>query len=159
MIERIADKRSLGLFILVFLIAFPAISSAQCEATLVWDHSGSSAQGYYVFGREEGQDYDYDEPWWQGDRSFSECIIEELEEDKTYFFVVRAYSGDAMSADSNEVHFSYEGASDSEGAKGGEGATDGDSASLSNEAESGGSSSSFSGSSGGCFIGSLFDSE
>jgi hypothetical protein len=149
MIERIAGKHTLGLFSLIFLIlsAFPAIGYAQCEATLEWDHSSSKVEGYYVFGREEGQDYDYDEPWWQGDRSFKDCIIEELEEDRTYFFVVRAYSGAAMSADSNEVRFSYENISDD------------DSSSLSNGTDSSGSSSSFGGSSGGCFIGGLLDSE
>jgi hypothetical protein len=140
MTERIAGIRSsLGIFALILIIAFPAISHALCEATLEWDPSGSSAYGYYVFGREEGQDYDYDAPWWQGDDSFSRCTIDELEEDKTYFFVVRAYAADEQSADSNEVRFSYED-------------QDGESASLSDGVNtvSGGSGSS------GCFIDSFF---
>jgi hypothetical protein len=152
MIERIAGKRSLGLLILFFLIAFPSISHALCEATLEWDPSGSSAQGYYVFGREEGQDYDYDDPWWQGDNTFDGCTIDELEEDKTYFFVIRAYSGDSMSADSNEARFSYDDIADSDSA-----APDNTSASLSTDATSDSTGSTFHGSSSGCFIGSIFD--
>jgi hypothetical protein len=155
MIERISSKPSLGLFILFFLIAFPAVSHALCEATLDWgDTSGSGAQGYYVFGREEGQDFDYDEPWWQGDNTFSECTIDELEEDKTYYFVIRAYSGDVVSADSNEVRFSYEDIID-----GDDTALDNASESLSTSETSDSTGSSFHGSSSGCFIGSLFDSE
>lgn len=154
MIERITSKPSLGLFILFFLIAFPAVSHALCEATLDWDTSGSGAQGYYVFGREEGQDFDYDEPWWQGDNTFSECTIDELEEDKTYYFVIRAYSGDVVSADSNEVRFSYEDIADGDNT-----ALDNASESLSTSETSDSTSSSFHGSSSGCFIGSLFDSE
>jgi hypothetical protein len=154
MIERTTCKRRLGLFILFFLTAFPTISHALCEATLEWGAGGSGAEGYYVFGREEGQDYDYDEPWWQGDNTFGGCTVDELDEDKTYFFVVRAYTGDDMSADSNEVRFSYDDISDSDSA-----APDNTSDSLSTDATSDSTGSTFHGSSGGCFIGSLFDSE
>lgn len=145
MTERKTGIRNLGLFTLFFIITFPAISHALCEATLEWDPSSSSAQGYYVFGREEGKNYDYDEPWWQGDRSFSNCTIDDLEEDKTYFFVVRAYSNDEVSADSNEVRFSYED-------------IDGGSSSL-NDVTSDSAGSSFHGSSSGCFVNSIFGSE
>jgi hypothetical protein len=143
MIGRIVRKRPLGLFILLLIIAFPAISHALCEAVLEWDPSNSGVQGYYVFGREEGQNYDYNEPWWQGDHSFSSCAIEDLEEDKTYFFVVRAYSNDEVSGDSNEVRYSYEDASSS----------------LSNGVTSDSSGSAFQGSSSGCFINAIFGSK
>ena len=139
MIGRILRNHAFKLFTLFFIIAFPAISYALCEATLEWDPSTASAQGYYVFGREEGQDYDYDEPWWQGDQSFSRCTIDDLDETKTYFFVVRAYANDEVSADSNEVRYSYEDVSSA----------------LSN----GESTDSAGGSSSGCFIDSIFGSE
>ena len=141
MIGRILRKHTLKLFTLFFIIAFPAISYALCEATLEWDPTNSSAHGYYVFGREEDQDYNYDEPWWQGDHSFSSCTIEDLEENKTYFFVVRAFANDDMSADSNEVRFSSQ---------------DDVSSSLSNGESSG---SSFHGASSGCFINTIFGSK
>lgn len=150
MIEHIVGKRSLGLFTLLFLIAIPAVSYALCEATLKWDPSSSNAEGYYVFGREEGQDYDYDEPWWQGDKTFTECTIEELDEDKTYFFVVRAYAGEAMSDDSNEVRFSYNDASNNDNP---------DIDNVSDSLSDGGTNSTSVGypdTSGGCFISSLF---
>jgi hypothetical protein len=148
MTERIAAKRGIGFFTLFFIIAFPAISHALCEATLEWDPTNSGAKGYYVFGREAGQDYDYDDPWWQGDHTFSSCTFEDLDEDKTYFFVVRAYSDDAVSEDSNEVRYSYESIQ-----------SDGDSSSLSNGAGSDGSSASFYGSSSGCFLNSILGSD
>jgi len=150
MIGRILRKHTFKLFTLFIIIAFPAISHALCEATLEWDPSASSAQGFYVFGREEGQDYNYDEPWWQGDHSFSSCTIDDLDESKTYFFVVRAYSNDEVSADSNEVEFSFESI---------DGTSDGGSSSLSNGATSDGTGGAFHGSSSGCFIDSVFGSK
>jgi hypothetical protein len=149
MTERIAGLRSLGIFTLFFIIAFPAISHALCEATLEWDPSGSSAHGYIVYGREEGQDYDYDAPWWQGDNSFSGCTIDELEEDRTYFFVVRAYAADQESADSNEVRFSY---TNPDGESSSLANPDGETSSLSNGTATAGVGSGSSG----CFIDSLF---
>ena len=145
MIEHIAGKRTLGIFTLLLLFAIPAVCHALCKATLKW-HTGSSiAEGYYVFGREEGRNYDYSQPWWQGDNTFAECTIDELDENKTYFFVIRAYSGDATSADSNEVRFSYNDPSDDDSISG----------SLSDSGTSD-NDSVFYKSSGFCFISSLF---
>jgi hypothetical protein len=146
MILSISGRRILGLFTLFLIIAFPAISHALSEATLEWDPSSSHAQGYYVFGREEGQQYDYEEPWWQGDHTFSSCTIDGLDEDKTYFFVIRAYSDNEVSPDSNEVRYSYESIEDN-------------SSSLSSDGTSDSSSGSFYGSSSGCFINSIFGSK
>jgi hypothetical protein len=97
---------SLSLCILIFLIAFPTAGHASCEVTLQWSSDTSAHEGYYVFGREAGQDYNYMEPWWFGDSSFSSCTFDDLEEGKTYYFVIRAYAGNNESADSNEVSFS-----------------------------------------------------
>ncbi len=159
MIEYIAGKRTLGLFALLLIMAIPAAGYALCDATLKWGNGNDQIEGYYVFGREEGQEYDYDEPWWQGDTTFGECTIDELEEDKTYFFVIRAYVGDNVSADSNEVRFSYfDDTSDSPGSDS-PGSSSSGSSSLSNDGASGATGSSFHGSSGACFIRSLLDSE
>jgi hypothetical protein len=106
MINRMMGRCSLGLCILIFLIAFPTASHASCEVTLQWYSDASNHEGYYVFGREAGQDYNYMEPWWFGDSSFNSCTFDDLEEGKTYYFVIRAYAGNNESADSNEVSFS-----------------------------------------------------
>lgn len=92
---------------ILFSIGFPLTSHADCKTTLQWETNDSRIEGYEVFGREEGQDFDYDNPWWQGDSSFYQCTIDGLDEIKSYYFVIRAYAGDAVSPDSNEVRFSY----------------------------------------------------
>lgn len=130
MIRFFTAKRILLGFMILFLTGLPLTSHADYKVTLAWDQSNQSLGGYQLFGREEGQEYDYDAPWWQGDSSFTQCTIDSLDESKTYFFVVRAFAGDDVSADSNEVRYTY----------GGSG----------NSSTGGGQSSS------GCFIGSLF---
>ena len=107
MIQYFNTRRILLSFTILFLIGFPLISHADCAVTLHWDSSDNGLEGYQVFGREEGQDYDYDAPWWQGDSSFSQCTIDSLDESKTYFFIVRAFAGNVKSADSNEVRYVY----------------------------------------------------
>jgi hypothetical protein len=107
MIHNVTAKRIVLCFMILFLIGFPLTSHASYEVTLYWSTSDQDLEGYQVFGREEGQDYDYETPWWQGDGSFNQCAIDELDERKTYFFVVRAFAGDDMSADSNEVRYAY----------------------------------------------------
>jgi hypothetical protein len=159
MIECTAGKRTLGLFTLLLIMAIPAASYALCDATLKWGNGNDQLEGYYVFGREEGQEYDYDEPWWQGDATFGECTIDELEEDKTYFFVIRAYVGDSVSADSNEVRFSYFDSTSDSPESDSSGTDSSASSSLSSDATSDATGSSFHGSSGACFIRSLLDSE
>ncbi len=145
MIQPIVGRKRFGIVVLLFLVAFPALSYALCEVTLRWDANYPSPEGYLIFGREAGQSYDYNDPWWQGDSSFTQCTIDQLREDRTYYFVVRAYAGNDVSGNSNEVRFSYnEPVSDSTAAS-----------SLSNNSASsaGGSGG------GGCFIHSLLGSE
>jgi chitinase len=134
-------KTSIHILILALLIIIPSIAQADCQVTLQWDANNPTPEGYQVFGREEGQNYDYDIPWWQGDQTFTQCTLDGLDESKTYFFVVRAFAGDDVSGDSNEVRFAYS-----------DGTSSGDASSLdSNTAASAGG-----GSGGGCFIQSLF---
>ena len=136
MIQLCTAKSKILTFILLILILTPLTSHADCDVTLQWDTSNPAPEGYQVYGREEGQDYDYDAPWWQGDSTFTQCTVDALDESKTYFFVVRAFSADEASADSNEVRYAY--ASDS--------------SSLSGNDTANGAGS---GSSAGCFIQSL----
>ena len=91
----------------LFLLAgIPLTIHADCEVTFRWDANNPAPEGYQLYGREEGQDYDDDDPWWQGDSTFTQCTIDRLSENKTYFFVVRAFIGDEVSSDSNEVRYS-----------------------------------------------------
>ena len=113
MIQHVTARRMVFCFMILILIGFPLTSHANFEVNLHWNTSDQDLEGYQVFGREEGQGYDYETPWWQGDSSFYECAIDSLDESKTYFFVVRAFAGNAMSADSNEVRYSYGDNSDS----------------------------------------------
>lgn len=92
-------------FILLFFpLFFGFVSTVYAlSATLQWDqNSETDLAGYRVFLREEGQSYNYKNPFW-------ECIdttytIYNLGENKTYYFVVRAFSSNGFeSVDSNEV--------------------------------------------------------
>ena len=136
MIQIFSGRYRIAIAMLLWLIALPVAGHANCQITLQWDANDPNPDGYSLYGREAGQSYDYDVPWWQGDYTFTQCTINQLEVGKTYYFVVRAYLGDTngdiqVSGDSNEVSFVC-----SNGGSGG-----------------GGSSGS------GCFLQSLFSSE
>jgi hypothetical protein len=137
MIQLFTAKKFILVFIFSLLIGIPLTSHANCDVTLQWDANNPAIGGYQVFGREEGQNYDYDVPWWQGDSTFDQCTIDSLDENKTYFFVVRAFVDDLVSDDSNEVRYAY---------------SDGSSALSYNN----NSSSADGGSGSGCFIQSLY---
>jgi len=91
--------------ILLLLDGISLTVHADCDVTFRWDANNSAAEGYQLYGREEGQYYGDDNPWWQGDSTFTQCTIDGLSENKIYFFVVRAFIGDNMSGDSNEVRY------------------------------------------------------
>ena len=100
------------LFIAVFLIVPPIVIAA--EVNLGWDkNSEPDVAGYKVYCRQAHEDYDYDKPTWFG--VANQCVIEDLDEDTNYYFVVRTYtySGEE-SEDSNEVEYDYEYASESD---------------------------------------------
>jgi hypothetical protein len=82
---------------MIFLTSAPSIAAT---VSLAWDANDTSVDGYLLFMRPENGAYDYACPVWSG--IDTACTIEELSSG-TYYFVVRAYSGDAESGDSNEV--------------------------------------------------------
>ena len=64
--------------------------------------------GYRVFAREPGEDYDYDDPAWEGQENFCSVFVED--ENEVYLFVVRAFDEDDFeSDDSNEVIYEGDG--------------------------------------------------
>lgn len=100
-------QKNIITIILLLLIGIPLTSHADCDLTLRWDANNPAPEGYQLYGREAGQNYDHDSPWWQGDSTFTQCTIDGLSENKIYFFVVNAFAGDDLSGDSNEVRFAY----------------------------------------------------
>jgi hypothetical protein len=136
-------KSIAALFFIILLLTTGAYSD--CQVTLQWDPNDPAPAGYRLYGREAGRSYNYDEPWWEGDQSFTQCTIEQLDETTTYYFVVRAYDAeDNESGDSNEVVFSYDGSSDT-------------SSNMSDTDTSNTGSSGGGGGGGGCFINSLIN--
>ncbi|NNF99968.1 MAG: hypothetical protein HKM93_11365 [Desulfobacteraceae bacterium] len=75
------------------------------QVTLAWDESNTPLDGYQVFQRVEGQAYDYSRPKWTGNDNT--CTIDNLIDDTTYYFVVRACKGEIVSDNSNEVEHFY----------------------------------------------------
>jgi hypothetical protein len=88
---------------LVFFL-FALASFAQAEnVTLIWQPSDPPADTYRIFQRTSGQTYDFSEWIYQGFETT--CVIPDLAPDTTYYFVVRAYSHDSESENSNEVSY------------------------------------------------------
>ncbi|MEJ2655679.1 MAG: fibronectin type III domain-containing protein [Desulfobacterales bacterium] len=73
------------------------------DITLQWSRNNEpDLAGYRVFYREDGRSYDYESPYWESIDPV--CTIYDLDETKTYYFVVRAFDANGSeSADSNEV--------------------------------------------------------
>ena len=88
------------LFLLLFGVASPLYAM---DITLRWaPNDEPNVAGYKVFYREEGQSYNYDVPYWESTEP--ECTVYDLDETKTYYFVVRAFDNEGhTSDDSNEV--------------------------------------------------------
>jgi PKD domain/K319L-like, PKD domain len=92
------------LLTLNFLFFFVLDSSAATQVSLAWDpNSEPDLAGYRVFCREQSQSYDYANPSWEGTDTY--CIIYDMDETKTYYFVVRAFDTKGFeSGNSNEVY-------------------------------------------------------
>ncbi len=93
------------LFSLNFPFFFIPNSFASDQVTLEWSPNiETDLSGYKVFCREKGQSYDYSNPSLVGINTT--CTIYDLEENKTYYCVVRAFDNEGLeSGDSNEVCF------------------------------------------------------
>lgn len=100
-------KKKLITLLLLISIGVPLIGKADMKVTLQWESNAPLVEGYQIFCREEGQNYDFENFLWQGDRSFDRYTIDGLDEDKTYYFVVRAFAGNQVSNASNEVCYPY----------------------------------------------------
>ena len=96
--------RYLLLPIIVSLTVFALASTAIAwQVTLTWDPNSSTPDGYRLYMRQEGQNYNYNEPIWQG--TDNQCTITESTGNTDYYFVVRAFVGNEESGDSNEIRY------------------------------------------------------
>lgn len=73
------------------------------DITLQWaPNNEPDVAGYKVYYREQSQSYDYNAPYWETIEP--KCTIYDLDTEKTYYFVVRAFDNDGFtSSNSNEV--------------------------------------------------------
>jgi PKD repeat protein len=90
---------------ILFTFLFLSIinSSAATQVAMEWTpNTEPDLAGYRVFCREQSQSYDYANPSWEGTVPY--CTIYDLDETKTYCFVVRAFDTEELeSGNSNEV--------------------------------------------------------
>ena len=91
--------------VLFFLFFCIPLAAQAAQVTLAWDANDPVPDGYLIFQRLQGGVYDYSQPVWSG--SETTCTIDNLADNTTYDFVVRAYVGTSESGDSNEVSFQY----------------------------------------------------
>jgi hypothetical protein len=94
---------SIVTFVLVSLV-LPQDSYA-VDITLAWDAvSDPDLDGYRVFCRQEGESYNYNHPEWAVSRTETTCTIYGLDDNTTYYFVVRAVGVEGNeSGDSDEI--------------------------------------------------------
>jgi hypothetical protein len=95
---------------ILFIIFFLSISvmAQAAQVTLAWDPNSPAPEGYRIYQRLGGEGYDYTAPVWPksgDDPTQTSCTISGLDDDASYFFVVRAFVGNDESGDSNEVNY------------------------------------------------------
>lgn len=92
-------------FLLFFIFLFFNLATPvyAIDISLQWTpNNDSTLAGYRVFYREENQSYNYENPYWETIDPF--CTIYDLDENKTYYFVVKAFDINGLeSANSDEV--------------------------------------------------------
>ncbi len=92
--------------LVITLVLFTQTIVQAAQVTLAWDPNVPTPDGYRVFQRVEGQNYDYSSPVWPGpgdDPVQTSCTLDNLADGESYYFVVRAYVGSDLSGDSNEI--------------------------------------------------------
>lgn len=91
------------LLFFVFMCFCLLTSGYAMDVTLKWTPNYEpNLAGYHVFYRLKDQSYNFTDPYWE--TIDPTCTIYDLDETKTYYFVVRAFSTDSFqSSDSNEA--------------------------------------------------------
>lgn len=92
-------------YLLVFILLFFCFvtSGFAMDVSLQWiPNNELNLAGYKVFYRQEGQSYNYTNPYWE--TTDPTCTVYDLDENQTYYFMVRAFSTEGFqSGNSNEV--------------------------------------------------------
>ena len=91
------------LLAVILCLSIAATVNAASTVTLAWDPNTDQVDGYKIFHRIEGGAYDYANPAWLGAETSGG--VQNIADDVTHYFVVRAYRGALESADSVEVSF------------------------------------------------------
>jgi len=86
---------------IILLLALAAIPANAAQVNLAWDANNPAPDGYRIFQRTTGGNYNYNQPTWTG--TATTCTIDGLQNGKRYFFVARAFKGPDQSGNSNEV--------------------------------------------------------
>jgi len=96
-------SRLLMVFFLIGCIFCIPHAAYATSVTLSWiPNSEPDLTGYKAFVREKDQGYDYNNPAWEGVETT--CKIENLDDTKIYYFVLRAFDTEGYeSGNSNEV--------------------------------------------------------
>lgn len=99
-------KRPFLIICVIFVMLVPAISFADTAiAEFSWGPSISQPEGYRIFVREVNQEYDYQSPAAQVSGTTLTAQVTDLEVDKQYAAVCRAFAGNNMSVNSDEIIF------------------------------------------------------
>ena len=92
-------------YLLIFILLFFCFvtSGYAIDVSLKWTpNNESNLAGYTVFYRQEGQSYNYTNPYFE--TTEPTCTVYDLDENQTYYFIVRAFSTEGFqSGNSNEV--------------------------------------------------------
>lgn len=90
--------------IAVLLSLFFSIGrAAAASVTLQWDANDPAPDGYRLFMRTDGAEYNYETPIWTG--TATTTTVDGLLPATLYYFVVRAHVAADESANSNEVDY------------------------------------------------------
>ncbi|MFZ0448420.1 MAG: fibronectin type III domain-containing protein [Desulfatiglandaceae bacterium] len=95
------NRKLMILLLALFVFVWLAPTMVMAEPTLAWDASSGDVTGYRIyFGQTQGS-----HPNSKDVGNVTQYLLSRLmlEENKTYYFVARAYNGAGESGDSNEV--------------------------------------------------------
>lgn len=90
--------------VFTLLVASTAFADSAI-AEFAWGASSSPVDGYRIFLKENGQEYDYQNPTVEVAGITLTAQVKNLDIGKQYFAVCRAFKGSAESVDSDEVIF------------------------------------------------------